>query len=122
VDADGNLYQWQTNTNPGAGVGDHVSIRGRVRRHDLWQQRRVTHLTRASLTRVEFQPVPGQREGATMASPPQHEPPATEVDGPVTGGTGGPDAGPGGQVSQGRLPLAEVIDITNWLSEQSGRI
>ena len=110
VDADGNLYQWSTTTDPGVAVGDHVSIRARVRSHDLWQQRRVTQLTRATLTGLDAQPQPTPRpavdEGATPVTAPDPEP------------TAAPDA----PASDRRPVLAEVIDIRHWLAGQGGRI
>src|SRR5690606_7859101 len=50
VDATGHLYQWTTNTQPAIAVGDHVSIRARVKAHATFHTIRETQLTRATLT------------------------------------------------------------------------
>jgi tetratricopeptide (TPR) repeat protein len=98
IDAAGNLYSWTTNTAPEVSNGDLVIVTGRVKAHQVWQQRRETQLTRVSITVTE-----PAGTAAAVTAPQPLDPGGTESD-------------------RSTPPLADTISLDGWLHEQSASV
>ncbi len=133
IDAAGNLYSWTTNTAPAVGEGDLVTVTGKVKAHQAWQQRRETQLTRATITVTEAAPTAGApaapaagpdpgvpdddpgRDTPTAADPGR----GSDIPRTVGEGQGAPHRRNGDEHEDPAPGLADIISIDAWLADQS---
>ncbi len=135
VDAAGNLYSWTTNTAPDVGEGDLVTVTGKVKSHQVWQQRRETQLTRVAVTVTEPAPAaaspsltsdaggePTRPDDGTGRHDPAAPAQVRATGTPPTAGAPQLPESDGEEPDRATPGLTEVISLEGWLAEQSAPV